>query len=61
MKIVPISKCQIDIIECDCGYHMGIDVTFTDQVNDFKTKCPSCKVTINTADMDTMEVEEEQT
>lgn len=49
MKLIPLSKCEIDIIECDCGYHMGVDATFLDQVGDFKTKCPSCSLIIDTS------------
>jgi hypothetical protein len=48
MKIVNIEKCEIDIIECDCGYHLGVDLTYLDQVGDFKTKCPSCNTVIDT-------------
>lgn len=39
---------QLEVIECDCGYHMGIDATFLDQVGDFKTVCPSCGKEIDT-------------
>ena len=42
-------KANLDVIECDCGYHMGVDGTFLDQVGDFKTECPSCKRGIDTA------------
>lgn len=48
MKLVPISKCEIEIIECTCGYHMGVDVTYLDQVGDFITTCPSCGLEIDT-------------
>jgi len=40
---------ELEVVECDCGYHMGIDSTYLDQVGDFKTKCPSCKAIIDTA------------
>jgi hypothetical protein len=40
---------QLEVVECDCGYHMGIDATYLDQVGDFVTHCPACGVTINTA------------
>lgn len=52
MKVVPISKCEIEIIECDCGYHMGIDTTYLDQVEHFIAKCPSCDRDINTIIID---------
>jgi hypothetical protein len=43
------AQVQLEVIECDCGYHMGIDATFIDQVDDFKVNCPSCKALIDTA------------
>jgi len=33
----------------DCGYHMGIDATYLDQVGDFSAVCPSCGTLIETA------------
>ena len=40
---------DLEVIECDCGYHMGIDGTFIESVGDFITECPSCKAVIDTA------------
>ncbi len=51
LKSVENEQIQMEIIECDCGYHMGIDATFLDQVADFKTNCPSCGVIIDTANV----------
>jgi len=48
MKEVKIDKCDISIIECDCGYHLGVDNTYIEQVGHFITKCPSCGTMINT-------------
>lgn len=33
---------ELDVIECDCGFHIGIDITFLDQVEEVLIKCPSC-------------------
>jgi len=37
---------ELEVIECDCGYHMGIDASFVTQVDhaffDENPKCPSC-------------------
>ena len=49
MKYVSIKKCEIDIIECNCGYHLGVDATYLDQVGDFVTICPACNVDIDTS------------
>ena len=46
LKSVENDQVQLEVIECDCGYHMGVDATYLEQVGDFKTKCPSCKIVI---------------
>lgn len=48
LKSVENEQVQLEVVECDCGYHMGIDATYLDQVGDFKTTCPSCGVVIDT-------------
>jgi len=40
---------QLEVGECDCGFHFGLDATFMEQVRDFVFKCPSCGKKINTA------------
>lgn len=49
LKSVITEKVQLEVVECDCGYHMGIDATFLDQVGDFQTVCPSCGEVIDTS------------
>ena len=49
MKIVDIKKCSIDVVECDCGYHLGLDASYLDQVGDFITECPACQAKIDTS------------
>jgi len=44
-------KVQLEVIECDCGYHMGVDATYLDQVGDFVTWCPSCGRKIDTKEI----------
>lgn len=34
---------EIDVYECECGYHFGVDVTYLDQVGPATVHCPSCK------------------
>lgn len=37
---------ELEVIECDCGYHMGIDASFVTHVDhaffDIETRCPAC-------------------
>lgn len=42
-------RMELEYIECDCGFHLGVDATFVDQVGDFVIKCPSCGLDIDTA------------
>ena len=42
---------ELEVGECTCGYHFGIDATFLDQVEDFRFNCPACGRTINTAEV----------
>jgi len=39
---------QLEVGECDCGYHFTVDATFLEQVGDFIMSCPSCEKLINT-------------
>ena len=40
---------QLEVIECDCGFHIGIDATYLDQVGDVLLNCPSCLALIDTS------------
>ena len=50
---------ELEVIECDCGYHMGIDASFVSQVDDAfferPTVCPSCENIIPVRDLLEME------
>lgn len=48
IKTINPSSCELITIECECGYHMGIDYSYVEQVSDFKTLCPSCDRIIDT-------------
>ena len=41
-------KCEFMYIECDCGFHLGLDATYILQVADIMIVCPSCLKEINT-------------
>ena len=36
------NKCSVEIVQCVCGYHMGIDATYIEQVDGINTECPAC-------------------
>lgn len=48
LESVENEQVQLEVIECDCGYHMGIDATYLDQVGDFRIRCPACCALIDT-------------
>ena len=39
---------SISVIECDCGYHLGVDSSYISQVGHIITPCPACSKMINT-------------
>jgi hypothetical protein len=41
-------QCQLEVIECDCGFHIGLDVTYMEQVGEIVTVCPACTAIIDT-------------
>lgn len=50
---------ELEVIECDCGYHMGIDGSFVTHVDhaffDVETNCPACGETIPVRELLEME------
>lgn len=40
---------QLEVVQCNCGFHLGIDASYLDEVGDFKITCPSCGTVIDTA------------
>jgi hypothetical protein len=39
---------ELDVLECGCGFHIGLDITFLDQVKEIQMPCPSCGQIIDT-------------
>lgn len=44
-------KVQLEVVECDCGYHLGLDATYLEQVEDLVVACPNCKAEIDTSEV----------
>ena len=52
MRRLPSAQSEVyemEVGECDCGYHFGVDATYLELVGDFQMQCPSCHKLINTA------------
>lgn len=40
---------ELDVLECSCcGFHIGFDVSYLDQVGEIQIPCPSCGEEITT-------------
>ncbi len=52
-------KYELEVGECECGYHFGVDFTYTDQCGDFGFQCPACEKTIDTAQAFRVEASQE--
>lgn len=47
IESIDTDKVELEVYECDCGFHLGIDATYLEQVSDcVKIKCPACGATI---------------
>jgi len=42
LNSVETEEYSLEVIECDCGFHLGIDATYLDQVDGVDIECPSC-------------------
>ena len=48
LKSVENDQVQLEVVECDCGFHLGLDATYLVQVDDIELHCPSCGACIDT-------------
>jgi len=39
------------VFECDCGFHLGLDASYLDQIGDLQVKCPSCGELFDTSEV----------
>jgi len=51
LKSIENDQVQLEVVECDCGYHFGIDATYLDQVVDFRLECPACGMRVMTSEV----------
>ena len=51
LKSVENDQVQLEVVECDCGYHLTFDATYLDQVGDVSIECPSCERMINSEEV----------
>jgi len=51
LQSIENDQVQLEVIECDCGFHYGLDASYLEAEGDFKVICPACKTIINTEDI----------
>lgn len=61
IETVETDKCSLSVYECDCGFHLGIDTSYLEQMDEVKTLCPSCGAEIVTKDSDEDALDEIET
>lgn len=38
----------LEVYECSCGFHIGLDASYLEQVSEITMSCPACSETIQT-------------
>lgn len=51
LKSIETDEVALEVVECDCGFHLGIDATFLDQVGEVSIVCPACGIRIDSTDI----------
>ena len=49
------SRYSLTIYECGCGFHIGLDNTYMDQIGEILMECPACKTVFDTTEIYEME------
>lgn len=39
---------QLEVIECDCGFHLGLDSAYLEQLDNIRVVCPACAALLDT-------------
>ena len=42
IESVSSDRVELEVYECSCGFHIGIDSSYLEQVDDVEIICPSC-------------------
>jgi hypothetical protein len=51
LKSIETEEYSLEVIECECGMHIGVDATYLLQVGDLFIYCPNCQLTIDTKEV----------
>jgi predicted RNA-binding Zn-ribbon protein involved in translation (DUF1610 family) len=48
LKDIETDEVQLEVYKCRCGFHIGLDFTYLDQVGNVSFVCPSCGIRFDT-------------
>jgi len=51
LNSVENDQVQLEVFECDCGFHIGLDFTYLAQEEDLKVPCPKCGEVFDTEEL----------
>lgn len=43
LSSIETNEYSLNVYQCKCGFHIGLDVSYLEQVGDIVLNCPSCK------------------
>lgn len=49
LKSIEEDGYSLCVFECGCGFHIGLDASYLDQVNDIVLPCPNCDTILDTS------------
>lgn len=50
LKSIETDQYMLEVYECECGFHIGIDATYLDQIGDVCVGCPNCSENLCTSE-----------
>lgn len=48
LNSIETDQYSLEVYECQCGFHIGLDFTYIDQIGDICVFCPNCAESICT-------------
>lgn len=46
LREVDTPQFHLAVYECDCGFHIGVDATYIEQISEIVMVCPACNKTL---------------
>lgn len=52
LKSIETDQYSLEVYECDCGFHIGLDFSYIDSIGDVCVLCPNCSENICSSEED---------